>query len=271
MSENKRKGARTIREIPKDILEQLNHGEIETANLVEFLGIDASVLLEAVLRQQNRMEYLEPVLAEIDKLKKRTFVTINETIGRELYRQTAAHGDIGFLPAISVHKSDLVRSWAAALVGLDTGLSLEQQLNRIRPFAADRHFNVRECAWCAVRQSIIQNLDESIRLLTAWTASEDENIRRFASEATRPRGVWCQHITVLKEKPELGLPIIEPLMSDDSRYVQNSVGNWLNDASKTAPDFVREFCERQAIKSGTKETKYIIKRALRTLEKAGGA
>lgn len=267
MTEVKRKGARTIKDIPKDILDQLNRGEIETANLVEFLGIDAKILLETVLTQQDRRKYLNPILEQVHKLKKHTFVTVNETIGVGLYEQVTIYEDREFLPAISAHPSDLVRSWATVLVGRNAALNIEQTLESIRPFAADRHFNVRECAWSAIRQNIIENLDESIRLLAEWTTSEDENIRRFASEATRPRGVWCQHIAALKESPQLGLPILEPLMWDNSKYVQNSVGNWLNDASKTQPQFVKNLCARWEMESDTKETKYIVKRALRTMEK----
>ena len=53
--------------------------------------------------------------------------------------------------------------------------------------------------------------------------------------------------------------------SDYSKYVRNSVGNWLNDASKTQSGFVRKLCRRW--ESETKETKYIVKKALRTVGK----
>ena len=71
----------------------------------------------------------------------------------------------------------------------------------------------------------------------------------------------------LKQNPELGLPILEILKSDKAKYVQDSVGNWLNDASKTQPKFVRNICKRWETESDTKETKYITKKALRTLNK----
>ena len=48
-------------------------------------------------------------------------------------------------------------------------------------------------------------------------------------------------------------------------YVRYSVGNWLNDASKTQSGFVRKLCRRW--ESETKETKYIVKKALRTVGK----
>lgn len=268
MEEQKRKGARSIKEIPKDILEKLNKGELESANLVEFIGIDAKILLETVLTQHGRIKYLMPILEQVDKLTKRTIITINNTIASGLFEQTLIHNDKEFISIISKHKSDLVRSWATELIGKNTKLNIEQTLSAIRIYAMDSHFNVRECAWSAVRNNIINNLNESLIILAEWAKSDDENIRRFASEATRPRGVWCEHIKELKENPQLGLPIIEPLMLDKSRYVQNSVANWLNDASKSKPEFVINFCESWKRKSGTKETEYIIKRALRTLNKA---
>ena len=267
MTAIKRKGAKSIKEIPKDILEQLNRGEIETANLVEWLAVDQRVLLENLLEQHDRKKYLNPILTYIDSLKKQTVNTINESIGTGLFEQTAIHKDSNFLPILSTHQSDFVRSWAAYAIGKNVTLNIKQMLQKIQPFAADRHFGVRECAWFAVRPSIAENLEESITILSKWTVNEDENIRRFASEATRPCGVWCEHIKELKQNPEFALSILEPLKSDKAKYVQDSVGNWLNDASKAQPDFVKELCEHWKKESDTAETKYIIKRALRTIYK----
>ncbi|MGL5437545.1 MAG: DNA alkylation repair protein [Lachnospiraceae bacterium] len=268
MADIKRKGARSKKDIPDNILEQLNHGELESANLVEWLAIDRRILLEHVLLQHNRQKYLKPILARIDGLKKQTVNTVNEAIGTGLLEQTIIYKDNDFLSEISTHQSDIVRSWLTFTIGKDDDLNIGQMLLRIRTLAADRHFNVREEAWVAVRPCIAQNLDESIAILSAWTVDEDENIRRFASESTRPRGVWCEHIEALKRNPELALSILEPLKSDKARYVRDSVGNWLNDASKTQPEFVEALCKRWEIESDTSETKYIIKKALRTINKA---
>ena len=110
-----------------------------------------------------------------------------------------------------------------------------------------------------------QLLDE---ILSGWASSKDENIRRFTTESIRPRGVWCKHIERLKTEPELALPVLEKLKTDSSKYVQDSVGNWLNDASKTSPDFVEDLCERWQSESANKHTEKIIRKALRTLNKA---
>lgn len=267
MNEIKRKGSKSTKDIPKEILEQLNCGQIETANLVEWLAVDQRLLLENLLTQTNRKKYLNPILTDIDNLKKQTVNTINEAIGTGIFTQATKNNDTEILEIISKHSSDLIRCWATYAIGRNSKLNVKQMLQQIQPFSADKHFGVREICWLAVRQTISKNLTESLEILSKWTNNEDENIRRFASEATRPRGVWCEHIEELKQNPELGLTILEPLKSDKAKYVQDSVGNWLNDASKTQPDFVKNLCEKWKKESPTKETAYIIKKALRTIEK----
>jgi len=267
MPETKRKGARTIKEIPADILEQLNRGEIETANLMEWLAIDVPVLLKNVLRQADRLAYLPVILDNLEKLKKKTINTINETIGLSIHKLIDKHQDTTFFKNLAQHTSDSVRCWAAYVVGQNQDLTIEEKLSKIYDFAADSHFGVRELSWMATRPSITHNLEKSIEILTEWALSKDENIRRFASEITRPRGVWCNHIDALKKEPALALSILEPLKSDSAKYVRDSVGNWLNDVSKTQPTFVRDLCAKWKQESATKETEYILKKALRTLEK----
>jgi 3-methyladenine DNA glycosylase AlkC len=267
MHTEKRKGARSIKDIPAKILTQLNNGEIETANLMEWLTIDKLKLLANILFQIDRKQYQAPIINAVENLKKKTVNTINETIGIGLFSAANANKDKTLFKILADHTSDTVRCWACYYISKNEKLTLKQTLTQIQAFAADDHFGVREIAWLSVRPAITENVMESLKILSTWTSSTNENIRRFASEATRPRGVWCEHIKILKQQPELALNILEPLKNDASLYVQNSVANWLNDASKTQPLFVKNICAKWGKESNIKETAYIIKRALRTIKK----
>ncbi|MFP3597966.1 DNA alkylation repair protein [Chryseobacterium sp. SIMBA_029] len=262
-----RKGARSIKDIPIDILNSLNRGELETVNLTEWLAVDQKILLEHLLTENNRKEYYSFLVEKINSLKKQTVNTVNEAIGTGILELSAKHNDQEIISVILQHPADLVRCWSAYTIGRNDQVTLEEMLEQIRELAADKHFGVREISWMAVRPAIAKNLSESLSILTDWTKAEDDHIRRFASESTRPRGVWCSHIEELKQNPELGFAILEPLRSDSSKYVQDSIGNWLNDASKSQPLLVKNICERWLSECPVKETKYIVKRALRTIEK----
>jgi hypothetical protein len=106
--------------------------------------------------------------------------------------------------ALSRHRSDTVRGWCAYALAGERGLALDESLSRMRVFAADAHFGVREFAWLAVRPALAAEIERGIALLTPWTREHDANLRRFASEATRPRGVWCAHIALLRREPQRG-------------------------------------------------------------------
>jgi 3-methyladenine DNA glycosylase AlkC len=259
-----RKGARSIKDIPADILTRLNHGDIESANLVEWLAVDQRALLTSVLNNLGYEQLLNPIITELDKLPKQTTPLVASTIGSALGISIAQSGDNGLLSKLQSHKSDMVRCWACYIV-CSPGSDLDIMFENLKPLADDTHFGVREIAWMAARPYIINSLDASLKILTTWAADPSANIRRFASESTRPRGVWSAHINELKTNPERALSLIECLKNDSSKYVQDSVGNWLNDAGKTSPAFVRDMCLQWQTESPNPTTSYIIKKALRNL------
>jgi len=59
---------------------------------------------------------------------------------------------------VSNHQADLIRCWATYTIGKNQNLDITETLAQIQPFAADKHFGVREIGWIAVRNKIIQNL-----------------------------------------------------------------------------------------------------------------
>ncbi|MTG98834.1 MULTISPECIES: DNA alkylation repair protein [Myroides] len=263
----KRKGARSIKDIPVDVLSGLNAGELSSVNLTEWLAIDQRVLVKNVLISLDRENYINCVLDAVDGLEKKTVNTINQCIGYTLYHLSNEDSDSELFHLLKNHKSDLVRCWATYFIHYNESFTIADKLMAIRDFAADSHFGVREICWMAVREDIIEHLEESLSLLFEWTKDENEYIRRFTTESTRPRGVWCKHINELKEKPELGLPLLEALKGDSSKYVKDSVANWLNDASKSQPTFVEETCMRWWNSSDKSKSMYaFVMKALRSLK-----
>lgn len=264
-----RKGARRRVEIPAEVLRGLNEGSLETVNLVEALAVDMIALLGAVLKQLDLKREARSMLQAAGALAEAGFLDRLRGVVALLQPVIATHRRRDeLLAALRCHPSDTVRSWGASLEVELAAESLTDRLAAIRPYAADRHFGVREWAWMAVRPHLAEQIEASIALLVDWTADDDANLRRFAVEATRPRGVWCSHIAPLREQPQLGLPLLEPLRSDPHRYVQLSVANWLNDASKSQPKWVRSLCAQWKREAKSKHTDWIVHRAQRTLRKS---
>jgi 3-methyladenine DNA glycosylase AlkC len=260
-----RKGAMKPLLVPKSVLDQLEAGKMETINLSEWLALNQLVLLKTVLEELGLHRHYLKIESEVNSIKQKTAPKVIDAISKSLnaVEQTCFGNEVWL--QLGSHKSDMVRCWAVSMVSTAQSLSLPEMLKAVKPFAADNHFGVREMAWMAARPQIASYLSESIEILSLWALHPDENIRRFSSEATRPRGVWCKHIDHLKQKPEVAESLLEPLKADASRYVQNSVANWLNDAGKTRPDWLRSTCSRWLQYSPSDNTHKIVKRAMRNV------
>jgi len=254
-----RKGARRVADIPADILTAMNEGQIETRSLVEMYAIDFAALLDRVA----------PGLGASMPTASRSGSGITQRMAMAGQMLLEAEGPV-VVQRLVTHPSDIVRGWGAYALGAIEDIDLRERLARVRPFAADSHFGVREWAWLAQREHITADIDAALGLLRPWTAEDQDTLRRFAVESTRPRGVWCRHIAVLKADPQRGLPLLEPLRADPSRYVQDSVANWLNDAARSDPEWVRAVCARWLTEQGelNPATERLCRRAQRSLPDA---
>jgi 3-methyladenine DNA glycosylase AlkC len=250
-----RTGARRIKDIPSSVLRRLNRGELESASLVEGLAVDFAVLLRHTLPDMEKDAIQSMADASGLGITKRMALAASIAT-RHLGRR--AFDDL------RRHPSDTVRGIAAfALAQIEAPLA--QKLRRMRPLADDRHFGVREWAWLGLRNQIAADIDTAIQQLAPWAGDRSENLRRFAVEATRPRGVWARHIPELKRSPEMARPILDKVLHDFSRYVQLSCGNWLNDAAKSRPKWVMRYLERQRRRRVSEAFETIARRALRSI------
>lgn len=130
-----------------------------------------------------------------------------------------------------------------------------------------RYFTRFGSAEFAIRQFLRDDLENTLAALTTWTRDENEHVRRLASEGTRPRLPWSFHLPAIAADPTLAAPILDALRADPSLYVRKSVANHLNDVTRAHPDWV--LARIGTWPRDNPHTAWIVKRALRTLIKAG--
>ncbi|EOW2138345.1 DNA alkylation repair protein [Stenotrophomonas sp. GD03908] len=236
-------------------LNALNTGSVAASHLAECLAVDFGALLQAVVPAVEHDALHRMRDAEGKGITQRM------ALAARLLRESG-QGD----PAQwQDHASDTVRGWACYLIGSNARATLAGKLQQMRALADDPHFGVREWAWLALRTDIVAAPMQALEYLQPWTQEASPYLRRFACEALRPRGVWATHIALFKRHPEHALPLLEALANDPERYVQDSVGNWLNDAGKTRPHWLRDLCARWQREHDGGANAYIRKRALRSL------
>jgi len=129
------------------------------------------------------------------------------------------------------------------------------------------YFTIESSSEFAIRHFIVKYENESMQEFRRWAKSDNEHIRRLASEGCRPRLPWAIALPSFKKDPTLVFEVLELLKNDESIYVRKSVANNLNDISKDNPDLVINFVKNNLDKS--KNLDWICKHASRTLLKAG--
>jgi 3-methyladenine DNA glycosylase AlkC len=117
----------------------------------------------------------------------------------------------------------------------------------------------------AIRPFIEKYPQQTFQQLQQWATSDNEHLRRLASEGSRPKLPWANQLTELIRNPAPNIIILELLKKDPSKYVQKSVANHLNDISKDHPDLILEIAS--SWQDNNPNTNWIIKHACRTLLK----
>ncbi len=271
-----RKGARKTSEVPKKVQELINQGLIEAKNLMELLTVNHKTLTQTVFSVSLRLKPMLPNLHKtLDKHQDKSSWNHIQLIARFLASQPSLQNSSTqklsaqqkeVLEFLTQHPSDVVREYGCFLLGCFENIPFKQKLALMHDLADDHNPGARETAWLALRDEFIEHLDVGLTLMLDWAKSDKPNIRRFASEISRPRGVWCKHIEVLKEHPQKGEKLLNLLKEDAHKYVQDSVGNWINDAAKTNPEWAKKLTQDWLKSSDSKHTQRIVKRGLRSLK-----
>ncbi len=131
------------------------------------------------------------------------------------------------------------------------------------------HFTEYSSSEFAVRPFIKKYPLKTMEVMLEWAESENEHLRRLASEGCRPRLPWACALPQFKKDPALPLKIIKKLLNDESEYVRRSAANNLNDISKDNPLPVLNLTKQWLGKN--KNTNRLLKHGCRTLLKSGNA
>lgn len=134
--------------------------------------------------------------------------------------------------------------------------------------AALEQFTQQTTGEFAVRPFILQDQARMLAQMLEWAQSDSPDVRRLASEGSRPRLPWGVALQALQADPSPLLPILEELRLDASEYVRRSVANSLNEIAKDHPDVAIGVLRRWQ-QHDTEEMRRLTKHALRTLLKRG--
>ena len=118
----------------------------------------------------------------------------------------------------------------------------------------------------AIRQFILKDEDKAMKQMLLWAKSDDHEVRRLASEGCRSRLPWAVALPSFKKDPSKVVDVLELLKDDESKYVQKSVANNINDISKDHVDTVIDIVKDW--KGHSKDRDWILKHGSRTLLKA---
>ncbi|MFS8198391.1 DNA alkylation repair protein [Streptomyces sp. CWNU-52B] len=121
----------------------------------------------------------------------------------------------------------------------------------------------------AIRTLLRHDLDRALGIIVGeWTGSADADVRRLASEGTRPYLPWAVRVPDIMARPGATVPVLDALYRDESEYVRRSVANHLNDLSRDHPELVVDTARRWLDRPGD-TTERLVRHGLRTLIKRG--
>ena len=113
-----------------------------------------------------------------------------------------------------------------------------------------------------IRPFVIKYPDKTLAVMEKWSHNANVHVRRLSSEGLRPRLPWASELEQFVENPTPVLEILENLKDDDSKFVQKSVANNLNDILKDNYEIGIDVIKRWS-KGAKQNRKWIIKHALR--------
>lgn len=182
------------------------------------------------------------------------------------------HDTAELIPVLASSPEEKIRGVAAFTVPIAYAGALEAQLDGLYFTGALEGAWPRELSATVLHNLIIEyGVDGLLPLVYEWSQDQDPAIRRLVVESFRPRGVMLAHIAELKQDPGPLRTLLEPLLDDSSDYVRRAVANNLNDVSRDNAQVVLDWARAWMKPDASKERRWVLARALRTLINEGNS
>lgn len=115
----------------------------------------------------------------------------------------------------------------------------------------------------AMRPLLTQDPARALAVTQSWSKDPNVHVRRLASECLRIRLPWAKKLTVALDYFVDYRLVLENLKHDETRFVQKSVGNNLNDLFKEDAAKAQSAIADWQANNPSQATLWIIKHALR--------
>lgn len=158
--------------------------------------------------------------------------------------------------------------WPAGLAVARTAVARDDTHAFDDALAVLRELTPRMTSEFAIRPLLLHDLDRALPQLLDWTRHDDWNVRRLASEGSRPLLPWAERIPALVADPVRSRAILDALYDDPEESVRRSVANHLNDHSRAHAAHVVDAVTAWR-RSGGVHVERTSRHALRTLVKRG--
>jgi 3-methyladenine DNA glycosylase AlkC len=119
----------------------------------------------------------------------------------------------------------------------------------------------------AIRPLLQYDPETVLEVVEKWSKSDNVHVRRLSSEGLRIRLPWAKKLDVAVKYFDIYVRILTNLKDDESRFVQKSVGNNLNDLYKDYPQKARQIIDGWTTDNPSKSTLWIIRHGMRSAKK----
>ncbi|MCP5086242.1 MAG: hypothetical protein GY952_05495 [Rhodobacteraceae bacterium] len=216
---------------------------------------------------------VDQVMARLPELElKQRIVMIAEVLEQFLpqeFAQTAAVIETALPPPLDPTKTDDdFGRFIFAPLGEIVARNGLAQADLAMSFHLLRELTTRFSVEFPIRQFLNRWPDETLAQMAVWVKDEHYHVRRLVSEGTRPSLPWGVKVGLALDA---GLPFLDQLHRDPTRFVTRSVANHLNDIAKVEPELVVVTLRRwqEAGEQEAAELDWMTRHALRTLVKRG--